>query len=60
MLSSSPLRSKSLNSFAPPSAHTMNRADVFYERSTLMLLPQYDAYLSNRLQLEDLNPLMDY
>ena len=60
MVSSSPLRSKSFNSFAPPSAHIMYRADVFYEQSTLILLPQDDAYLSNKLQLEDLNFLMGY
>ena len=60
MVSSSPIRSKSFNSFAPPSAHTMYRADVFHEPSTLILLPQDDAYLSNKPQLEDLGFLMDY
>ena len=60
MVSFSPLSPKSFNSFAPPSAHTMYRADVFYEPSTLILLPQDDAYLSNKPQVEDLDFLMDY
>ena len=60
MLFSSPLRSKAFNSFAPPSAHTMYRAGVLYEPSNLILVPQDDTYLSNKLRLGDLDSLMDY